>query len=114
MWYTCDSTILKLSMYNSFRAVCRGGGVAMLAKNYLDCVILSDYCKATRDYEVLTLVHNRTMFPVCYRPPEGSLTNLFDFFNRFFGFINDNRYLVIFGGNYNIDICWEIIPIRTM
>lgn len=79
-WYSCDSEILTLPMYNSFylnRGVCRGGGVAMLAKNNLECVTLSDYCKITKDYEVLTLLHSRTVFSVCYRPPDGNLAIFF-------------------------------------
>lgn len=106
-WYQSDSKILNLPGYNTFyvnRANKRGGGVAIYVTDEKKCEILSEFSQVTDDYEVLTLVCQKQIICVIYRPPTGSVLHFLDFLEEFLDFARQNNYNLICGGDFNLNI----------
>lgn len=64
----------------------------------------------THDYELLSVKHRDTVFSVCYRPPNVSVTSFLEFFETFLVFINYNKYKLIYGGDININMMKNYSP----
>lgn len=82
-WYTDNFDIFCLPSYKTYilnRTFKRGGGLALLIKEDINCDLLSDYSFITKDVEVLCLRKNQNIFAVVYRPPDGSISAFFEFF----------------------------------
>lgn len=109
-WYSDDINVFNLPMYSTHllnRTRSRGGGVSMLIKDCIDCEPIPEYCCTTKDYEVLSLRANRNVFSVFYRPPDGSFSEFFSFLEEFLMFTNTNRYNLICGGDFNINMLFD-------
>lgn len=116
-WYTSDVDVLKLSSYSSYfmnRTTRRGGGVCLLVKEAMKSELLKDYCCVTADYEVLSLRAGNTVISVLYRPPDGRTGDFFQFLERFLLFINENKYDLVLGGDFNIDMLKDNGPRQQM
>lgn len=116
-WYTDNSDVFRLPSYDTYvlnRTSKRGGGLAVLVKDCIDCNLLSDYSFITKDVEVLCLRNNRNIFAVFYRPPDGNVSAFFKFFEIFLEYVNENQYNVICGGDFNIDMFSDSVSQREM
>lgn len=133
-WCVDDVNIFRLPLYNTFylnRSTGRGGGICTLVKKPSACEILNQFSVITYDYEFLSVIQNNTVFAVCYRPPNGSVTSFLEFLETFLVFINDNKFNLIYGGDININMmkndspklrldtllemnaCWNTISLPT-
>lgn len=106
-WYDINSVPWCPPNYQCFtasRTSCRGGGISMLLQQSILADRIDQFCCITDDFEVLTVLCTRTVYSVFYRPPNGSLVSFSCFIENLFGFISDNKYKAIFGGDFNIDM----------
>lgn len=106
-WYVEDNQAFNLPLYNNFvlnRTSGRGGGVSLMVKQNFSCEILSNYSCINQDYEILSLCINRNVVAVVYRPPQGKLQTFFDFLESILSFANENKYNLIMGGDFNINM----------
>lgn len=109
-WYTADSDVLHLPGYKSFflnRKSGRGGGVAILVKENIDCEVVERFSCITNDYEVLTLSTDKYIFAAVYRPPHGNCSNFYGFLETLLSYVTDNMYHVLIGGDININMLGE-------
>lgn len=109
-WFADAADVIKLPMYNTYflnRTVCRGGGVALLLRETICGELLTDYSCVHKDFEMLSLLIDKKIITVCYRPPGGNLSSFFTYLESFFEFANDNKYNVILGGDFNINMLLE-------
>lgn len=105
-WYRDATEVIKIPGYTSFfvnRSFKKGGGVMMLVKNGMNCVIVEEFSRATADFEVLTVKNGAKVYSVMYRPPHASVSNFFTFLDSYLSYFNDDASTVILGGDINID-----------
>lgn len=105
-WYTEHNNVFKLPLYDSHfinRTNSRGGGVLLMVKKHFQSEVLHEFSFVHPDYEVLSLVIERKVVAVIYRPPSGNLKSFFSFLDFFLSFISENKYDVILGGDFNIN-----------
>lgn len=106
-WYDNETDVFKLPQYKTFcvnRTKGRGGGVCLLIKECVNCELLTYFCLASDDYEVVTVSFGGCIVSVVYRPPDGDIPSFFEFLESFLGFTNDERKKVILGGDLNINM----------
>lgn len=106
-WYTDSSDHFILPGFHHFhvnRPHRRGGGVAMLIKNKTACEPIEMLCKATDDFEVLSVLTENTVFSVIYRPPNTNIAAFFEFLESTLSFVTENGYKCVIGGDINIDM----------
>lgn len=106
-WYQSDRDVLEISGYSSYflnRRSRRGGGVLVLAKNFLKCDMVADFTQMSDDFEALTVTCDRNVFAVVYRPPRGNTSAFFSFLDALLGWVNNSGYNVFIGGDVNIDM----------
>lgn len=106
-WYTDASNIFQLPNKKAFylnRESRRGGGVSLLVNESISCDLFSNFSCTNENIEVLCVETNDTLFVVCYRPPDGSLSAFFTFMDNLLSFVNENRKCVVIGGDMNIDM----------
>lgn len=106
-WSTNESDVFRMKGYNTYyinRPCGRGGGTAILTLEQMDCELLDSFCIVTPDYEVLTLIADKEIYSVCYRPPNGHISTFFYFYEGFLSFVVENKYKLIAAGDYNIDM----------
>lgn len=64
-WCTNDQDVFRLEHYKTFylnRINARGGGVAVLVKENIECQLMERYCLMPSDFEVLTLHVDKVVF----------------------------------------------------
>lgn len=106
-WYTCNDEIYKRDGYRSFfvnRSSRNGGGLVILLKNMFDCDILSDFSFISNSVECLTVTSNNSIYSVAYRPPDADVNIFIEFLDRLLTYVNNNKFNLILGGNFNIDL----------
>lgn len=106
-WYQNDSKMLALSGYTTFyvnRNNKRGGGVAIYVSDEKKCEILSEFSEVTDDYEVLTLLCEKQIICVVYRPPTGNTLRFLNFYEEFLDFASKNNFNLICGGDFNLNM----------
>lgn len=106
-WYSDCDEVFHLPMYKMLVMNCnsgRGGGVAIMLKESVPYKLLDDFCVISEDYEVLVIVTSGIIFAVFYRPPSGNLSNFFPFLESLFAFANTNKYNIVCGGDFNINM----------
>lgn len=96
-----------MKTFSVFRPSRRGGGVTMLLENSLPAVLLEKFTSVTAHYEMLCVQFQDVIVAVCYRPPDGDLSDFFAFLDVFLTFVNQHQYTVILGGDFNIDMGHE-------
>lgn len=82
-WYTSENDAFQLPSYESYclnRTSSQRGGVCALIEKKMKCELLSNFCVVTKDYEVLSVLTKDTLISVIYRPPDGNIQRLFEFF----------------------------------
>lgn len=75
-----------------------------MAREKFQCDIADAYTTITADLEILTVIHNKCIFCVLYRPPSGSVANFFTYMETFLSWINANSYELVLGGDININM----------
>lgn len=115
-WFSDANDVLKLPMYNAFFKPHRksGGGVALLLRESMSCEMLTDYCCVHQNYEILSVLIGHSIIAVCYRPPAGNISSFFAFLESFLEFANENKYNIILGGDFNINMLLETADKRQM
>lgn len=106
-WYDNEIGVFTLPQYRNFyvnRSTCRGGGVCMLINENLECELLPRYSFINDDFEVLTVRVGQCIVVLFYRPPNGNSAPFFEFLESLLGFVNDNKFNVILGGDFNINM----------
>lgn len=106
-WSTNDSDTFTMTHYKTYslnRSSQRGGGVALLVSNNIECDKLDSYSLITDDFEIISVCTGQFVFSVCYRPPKGNALKFFQFYDNFLSFITDSKYTLIAGGDFNIDL----------
>lgn len=99
-WSTSESDIFRLPNYNTYylnRSHSRGGGVALLIADDVECQILHSYTVLSPDYEMLSLCTGKHVFSVCYRPPTGDIPAFIKFYDEFLAYVVQN---------HNSKTCW--------
>ncbi|KAH9371852.1 hypothetical protein HPB48_011416 [Haemaphysalis longicornis] len=105
--YPCNDEIYKRDGYRSFfvnRSSRNGGGLAILLKNMFDCDILSDFSFIMNVVECLTVISKNSIYSAAYRPLDPDLNIFIDFLDRLLIYMNNNKYNLILGGDFNIDL----------
>lgn len=72
-----------MKTFSVFRPSRRGGGVTMLLENSLPAVLLEKFTSVTAHYEMLCVQFQDVIVAVCYRPPDGDLSDFFCIFRCF-------------------------------
>lgn len=106
-WYTCPEQVIQLPNYNSYflnRTVGAGGGVCVLVKKSIACDRLLEFSELTPDYEFFCTLSGCMVIAVCYRPPAGRIMNFLLFLDKFLNYVNLEKYHVVFGGDFNINL----------
>lgn len=106
-WYSKDSNIMRLDGYRHFflhRPYRRGGGVSVLVEQRSNYELVSAFCTIEDDYEILTIRENLDVLSVVYRPPNGNILRFLDFFERFLEYVSANKYRLVCGDDFNINI----------
>lgn len=109
-WSTSAIDIFTMANYKTYylnRSGLRGGGIALLVSNDMECDKLDSYSLITDDFEILSVCTGTFVFSVCYRPPKGNVAKFLEFYDYFLSFIADNKYTLIAGGDFNIDMLME-------
>lgn len=104
-WYSDDSDVFLLPGYEHFylnRKQNRGGGVSILISN-TGFEIVSEYSAITDHYEVLCIRKKLEVYCVVYRPPNGNVSQFFEFLERLFSSMTEVKCNFILGGDLNID-----------
>lgn len=105
-WYRDDCALLHLDGYRIFFINCpyrRGGGVAVYVEAGRHFEPVSDFCKCTCDYEILTLKCNQDIVSVVYRPPDGNIVIFITFFETLLNY-SSNNFNFICGGDFNNNV----------
>uniref|UniRef100_A0A6B0UAN4 Putative tick transposon n=1 Tax=Ixodes ricinus TaxID=34613 RepID=A0A6B0UAN4_IXORI len=82
-WYADESDIFELPMYKSYflnRSTGRGGGVSLMVRENASGQVLEELSRVNEDFEVLSLLVDRNIVSVFYRPPGGCTTQFFFLF----------------------------------
>lgn len=106
-WSTDAHDVFRMNNYTTHflnRSICRGGGVALLLDASLNGQILDHYSAVTPDYEILSLSVGKSVYSVCYRPPNGDITAFLDFYDTFLSFLAENSRSFVGTGDFNIDM----------
>lgn len=106
-WCQNDVCLPSINGYRSFsvnRTYKRGGGVALYATNCRHCDQVPEFCLLTADYEILTVKTGAEIISTVYRPPTGSIERFLDFFESLLDYASLNRFRLVCGGDFNIDI----------
>lgn len=106
-WFSSQSDVVSLGNYNMesvFRTGKRGGGVSLYIKQNLPYEAWPDYCVVCSDFEAVTVIHNKVVIVLIYRPPDGNTDSLLEFLEKLQHHANSNRWFVISFGDFNIDI----------
>lgn len=105
-WYRDDDNFFVLPGYTHFflnRSHSRGGDVSLQTRAS-GFEILSDYSIVTRDYEILCVKKGNHIYSVLYRPPNGNVLSFMQFLEALFCFANQERCLLLLGGDFNINM----------
>lgn len=116
-WYADQSCAFELPTHHGYflnRTSGRGGGVSLLMNKSFRSEMLGEYSCTNDDYEVLSLLVDSNIASVFYRPPGGNLAAFFAFLDSYFSFANDNRYSIIAGGDFNINMLADTPTSRQM
>lgn len=106
-WRSNEMNVFKLSSYRTFylnRQSGRGGDIALLISDTIQCELFGCFTRTTHDYEVLCVRANNTVFSVCYRPPHGDNSAFLGFYDQFLAYMTENKHILIAGGDFNIDV----------
>lgn len=106
-WYKDDSNVFSLPQYRHYslcREEKRGGGVSLLIQNTLECELISEFTQVTENYELLCVRYRAYLFAVVHRPPSRNVSKFIDFFDIFCNFTTVNCYVLLLGGDYNINM----------
>lgn len=66
---------------------------------------IEEFSCVTDDYEVVSVLHARTVYSVFYHPLHGNPDCFFQFLQGLFVCTSDFQYNIICGGDFNIDLC---------
>lgn len=94
-WSTDAHDVFRMKSYTTYflnRSAGRGGGVALLLEASQNGQILDSYSTITPYYEILSLLVGRSVYSVCYRPPNGDITTFLEFYDSFLSFLAENSY----------------------
>lgn len=106
-WYDCSSDVYKRDGYQTFylnRSNRRGGGIAIIVNNKIECDIVQQFSFISSDIECLTLISKSYVLSVIYRPPECIVDNFIDHLEKLLNYVNMNSFKSVLGGDFNIDI----------
>lgn len=106
-WYDDYCVPWRLPNYRCFtksRTASRGGGVSLLACEDICVTPIEQFCSITENYEVLSILCAKTVYSVFYRPPHGNINTFLSFLQTFIQYASDNKYTVIWGGDFNINM----------
>lgn len=106
-WYDDYCVPWRLPNYRCFtksRTASRGGGVSLLAREDICVTPIEQFCSITENYEVLSILCAKTVYSVFYRPPHGNINTFLSFLQTFIQYASDNKYTVIWGGDFNINM----------
>lgn len=106
-WSKNESDVFRMEGYNTHylnRPCGRGGGVAVLTLEQMDCELVDAFSIVTPDYEVLSLFADKVLYSVCYRPPSGHVPTFLEFYESFLSFVVESRCMLVAAGDYNIDM----------
>lgn len=84
----------------------------MLIRTDVNYELIPSFTLSTRDFEVLSILCNKTVISTVYRPPEGNLDTFFEFFESLLRFTNDNNLYLICGGDFNINMLLPSTPVK--
>lgn len=115
-WSKNNCDLVRLPTYQTFflnRDNGRGGGVCMLFRNIWEADLLPLFTVCTVDYEVLSVCSGSTLFVVCYRPPQGSVTAFISFFESLLSHSREKRLDLACGGDININMLSNDISKRN-
>ncbi|KAH9384258.1 hypothetical protein HPB48_026251 [Haemaphysalis longicornis] len=107
MWYDCSSQVYKRDGYQTFffnRSNRRGGRIAIIVNNKIQCDIVPQFSFICADIECLTLLPKDYVFSVIYRPPECLLDNFLTQLENLLNYVNLNDFKSALGEDFNIDI----------
>lgn len=105
-WYRDDDNFFVLPGYTHFflnRSHSRGGDVSLQTRAS-GFEIPSDYSIVTRDYEIICVKKGNHIYSVLYRPPNGNVLSFMQFLEALFCFANQERCLLLLGGDFNINM----------
>lgn len=101
-WSTGTHDVFMMNSYKTHflnRSSGRGGGVALLLEASQNGQILNSYSAITPDYEILSLLVGRSVYSVCYRPPNGDIPVFLEFYDNFLSFLAENSYFFVGTGD---------------
>lgn len=85
-WYS-DCTVpwcpAKYECFARSRMNSRGGGVSLIVCDSFNVNCVQEFSCVNDDYEVLSVLHARTVYSVIYRPPRGNLQGSFSFLRNY-------------------------------
>lgn len=111
------SNIFSIPGYQNFllnRTASRGGGVYMMVKGHIICDMLPEFCRMNTDYECLSVISNRSLVAVVYRPPSGNFQNFMRFLESLLSYVGDYNYDIILGGDFNVNMLADTANKRTL
>lgn len=106
-WFSSQSDVVSLINYNTesiFRIGKRGSGVSLYVKQNLLYEAWPDYCIVCNDFVTVTVIHNKVVIVLIYRPPDGNPDALLEFLEKLQHHANSNRWFMISFGDFNIDV----------
>lgn len=106
-WSTCDYDVFRLKDYTTYYVNRQNvRGEALLLSNDVQGQILESYTVITRDYEILSVCTQSTVFSVCYRPPDSNISSFLQFYDLFLASVVQchHQKTLIACGDFNIDM----------
>lgn len=116
-WYESEGEVLYLPGFRTFflnRSHRRGGGVLQLVSEHMPCSLLTEFSIETPDYEALSLLYQKSVFVVLYRPPNGKLDAFLSFLESVLSFVSLNRLHITIGGDCNINLLQDTYQSREL
>lgn len=114
-WYSDHVNVFKWPMYTTNllnRTRSRAGSQSMLIRDCIDGESIPDYSCLTENYEVPTIRANRNIFNCLL--PDGNLPKFLWFLEEFLMFTNTNRYNLICGDDFSINMVQDSARKREM
>lgn len=106
-WSTSDYDVFRIPGYETFflnRYAGIGGGVSISFKKKWRPEILERFTVSVKEYEILTMCLNNTIFAVCYRPPKGCVAIFLNFLESLISFATSQHLNIVLGGDLNINM----------
>lgn len=78
-----------------------------MTRSDIKCDLVDEFCQYIDDFEVIKVMCIQYVFSVLYRPPYGIILKFLAFLNNFLGWVNDNSFKLVLGGDVKINVLNE-------